>query len=237
MAEPIDEATIIAWVDGELDDAGAARVAEAVAREPALAALAERHRRMRERFAAAFGPIADEAVAMPEPVSATIHSLAAARKERTAKAPGRPMWSRWAVPGAIAASLLVAVLVGRDIDRPSGVADRSDALALSRPIAAALDRQLSGEPGAVRVALSFRNRDGDLCRSFTASHLAGVACRANSGWQLRYASPATTAQGGDYRMAGGDDAEMRFIQGAMAGEPLDQGAEIAARGKGWRRLR
>ncbi|MCW6533149.1 anti-sigma factor, partial [Sphingomonas sp. MMSM20] len=59
MAETIDEARIIAWVDGELDDAAAARVAGAVAADPALAALAERHRRMKARFAAAFAPLAD----------------------------------------------------------------------------------------------------------------------------------------------------------------------------------
>ncbi len=34
MAETVDEATIIAWVDGELDEPTAARTAEAVAADP-----------------------------------------------------------------------------------------------------------------------------------------------------------------------------------------------------------
>ncbi|QKS02048.1 hypothetical protein F9288_09385 [Sphingomonas sp. CL5.1] len=227
----MDEATIVAWVDGELDEAAAARAAFAVEHDPALAALAERHRRLKARFAAAFGPIADEAVAMPAPPAATIHSLDAARRRR---GQGRSPWPRWAMPGAIAASLLVGLMLGHGIDGAAGVGDSPEALALSRPIATALDRQLSGEAGAVRVALSFRDRDGDLCRSFAATHLAGVACRAGDGWRLRYGAP-NTAPGGDYRMAGGDDGEMRFVQSVIAGEPLDRAAEMAARAKRWAR--
>ncbi|OJV33175.1 MULTISPECIES: hypothetical protein [unclassified Sphingomonas] len=231
MAEPIDEATIVAWVDGELDEAAAARAAFAVEHDPALAEIAERHRRMKARFAAAFGPIADEAVAMPAPASATIHSLDAARHRR---ATGRAVWPRWAMPGAIAASLLVGLMIGHGMNGGAGVGDSPEALALSRPIATALDRQLSGESGTVRVALSFRNRDGDLCRSFAAAHLSGVACRAGDGWQLRYGSP-NTAPDGAYRMAGGDAGEMRFVQSVIAGEPLDRAGEMAARAKQWAR--
>ncbi|MFT3977989.1 MAG: hypothetical protein QM688_12890, partial [Sphingomonas bacterium] len=170
----------------------------------------------------------------PAPVAATIHSLDAARRKRAATAPRRAIRSGWAMSGAIAASLVVGVLAGRNIGGPAGIADNARALALSRPIASALDRQLSGEAGAVRVALSFRDREGDLCRSFTASHLSGVACRADDGWRLRYGAPVA-AQGGDYRMAGSDAGQMRFVQSIIEGEPLDQAGEAAARAKQWAR--
>lgn len=231
MAETIDEARIIAWVDGELDDAAAARVAGAVAADPALAALAERHRRMKARFAAAFAPLADAPA--PERPAAEVVSLAAARKARAAKAAAasRPVPRRWLVPGAIAASLLVAVLVGQSYVGGGGGGAR-DALALPAPTVAALDRQLSGDAGAVRVAMTFRDRDGSLCRGFSASGLASVACRADGGWRLRYAVPAAT-QGGDYRQAGGDAAQMAFIQSIIAGDPLDRAAETKARADRW----
>lgn len=229
MAETIDEATIIAWVDGELGEEQAAQVARAVAADPGQAALADRHRRMKARFAAAFGPIAEEPASMPAPVI----PLAAVRAGREAKA-ARPVPRWWSVGGAIAASLLAGVFIGHGMGGPAGVADRPGALALSPPIARALDGQLSGEGGAVRVALSFKDRDGDYCRGFAARNLSGVACHGGNGWQLRYASP-TSSQQTAYRMAGGDAGEMRFIQSAMAGEPLDRDAERKARAGRWAR--
>ena len=220
MAEPIDETMVIAWVDGELAPAEAARVEQAVAADPALRDLAEAHRAMRARFAAAFGPIADEPVALP---SAEIVSFTAARAKRM-----RHLW----VPGAIAASLVVGLFVG-EMERPMGVRDRADALALAPTLAHALDTQLSGGAGPVRVALSFRAQDGAYCRSFSATHLDGVACRTGDGWSLRYAAPAATP-GGDYAQAGSDPARASAIAAIIAGEPLDAAGERAARARGWR---
>jgi len=220
MAEPIDETMVIAWVDGELDPERAENVRQAVAADPALHELAEAHRAMRGRFAAAFNGIADEPVALP---SAEIVSFAEMRAQRM-----RRLW----VPGAIAASLAVGLFIGQ-IGRPAGVADRPDALALAPDLAHRLDTQLSGAPGPVRVALSFRARDGAYCRSFTATHLDGVACRTAGGWTLRYAAPGTSSQG-DYTQAGGDPARASAIAAMIAGEPLDAAAERAARDRGWR---
>lgn len=234
MAETIDDATLIAWLDGELDGAAATQVATAVAADPALAALAERHRGMKARFAAAFDPLAQEAEPSAPPASATLHSLADARARRTPSpaAPRRPI--RWTIPGALAASLVVGVLTGHLlIPRPGGIGDDRGALTLSPSIATALDRQLSGEPGAVRVALSFRDTGGDLCRSFSARHLTGVACRDRSGWQLRYGA-AGAAQVTDYRMAGGNEDVVRVVDAMIAGAPLDRADEEAARAKSWK---
>jgi hypothetical protein len=220
MAEPIDETMVIAWVDGELGPAEAARVEQAVAADPALRDLAEAHRAMRARFAAAFGPIADDPVALP---SAEVVSFGEARAKRM-----RRLW----VPGAIAASLVAGLLIGQ-LDRPVGVRDRADALALAPPLAHALDTQLSGAAGPVRVTLSFRAQDGAYCRSFNARHLDGVACRTSDGWTLRYAAPGS-AQGGEYAQAGNDPARASAIAAMIAGEPLDAAAERAARDRSWR---
>jgi len=220
MAETIDETMVIAWVDGELAPAEAARVEQAVVADPALRTVAEAHRAMRARFAAAFGPIADEPVALP---NAEVISFAEARAKRM-----RHLW----VPGAIAASLVAGLFVGR-MERPAGVRDRADALALAPTLAHALDTQLSGATGPVRIALSFRAQDGTYCRSFSATHLDGVACRTGDGWGLRYAAPAATP-GGDYAQAGSDPARASAIAALIAGEPLDAAGERAARDRGWR---
>ena len=109
MAEWIDEAQLIAWIDGELTAEDAARVEQAIAADAELRALAETHKKLRARFAAAFAPIAEEPVALPR--SADIISLAAVRSARS----GGPTKSapRWWVPGAIAASLVVGLLIGQ----------------------------------------------------------------------------------------------------------------------------
>lgn len=227
MAERIDEARLIAWIDGELAPDDLAQVEQAVAADDQLRALADKHRALRMRFEAAFAPIAEQTVALPR--SADIVSLDAVRSARSGGTRSAP---RWWVPGAIAASLVMGLLIGQ-MGQRAGVGDRADALALAPPLAHALDRQLAGEAGPLRVTLSFRGHDGAYCRSFTAAHLAGVACRAPEGWQLRYAAPSQEKTG-DYRMAGNDPAEAGAIAAMIDGDPLDAGSEREARAKGWR---
>lgn len=228
----MDETRIIAWIDGELPPEEAAEVAAAVAADPDLAALADRHRRIRARFEAAFTPLLGDPVPLPRRRPARIVSLAAEREERAADIKPQPRWRNWAWPGAVAASLLIGVLIGHGAG-PAGVADRADALALSAPVAQALDRQTSGDLGTVNVALSFKDHDGRFCRSFVAQYIGGVACKADGGWQLRYAAPID-AQHGDYRMAGSDPASAKVIATMIAGEPLDAAGERKAIAAGWR---
>ncbi|HWI86385.1 MAG TPA: hypothetical protein VNT42_08700 [Sphingomonas sp.] len=231
MAEAIDEAKVIAWLDGELDAAEAARVARAVADDPSLREAADAHRAIKTRFDAAFGPIAEEPAAMPVLRGASVISLASVRSAREATA-ARPE-RRWIVPGAIAASLMAGFLIGHGDAAQRGVGDRRDAVALAEPLSRAFDQQLAGEMGPVRIALSFRDQGGSYCRSFTGTHIAGVACRDAEGWQLRYAAPGS-ASSGDYRMAGGDAARGDVIGAMIAGAPLDAAAERKARAAGWR---
>ncbi|MDR6127044.1 hypothetical protein QE361_001577 [Sphingomonas sp. SORGH_AS802] len=99
-------------------------------------------------------------------------------------------------------------------------------------IATALDRQLSGEPGGIRIALSFRDRQSDFCHGFSARHVAGMACRDNDGWQLRYGAPGT-ARHPDQRSAGDNAEAMRFVRTITAGDVLDRAGEEVAQAKHW----
>lgn len=233
MAEPIDEARIIAWIDGELAPAEAAEIESVVAQDAALTALADRHRRLKARFASAFGPLAAESAEIRP--SAAVISLAEARAERDARAAlaSRPASvSRWGWPTAVAASLLLGILVGHQAHAPAGLADRVGALALNQPIATALDTQLSGDAGPIRIALSFHDQKGGYCRSFTGTSLSGVACRTGSAWTLRYGAPGQTATSA-YRTAGIDSEMMSAIDAMIAGSPLDRAQEARARDTKW----
>lgn len=174
-----------------------------MAAHPVLATTADRHRPLRTHSAAPFDPIArvDEAPSSSPPLSATIHSLADTRVKRAPPTgPRQPF--RWTMARAVAANL----------------------------IATALDRQLAGEPGSMRVALSFQDRQGDFCCGSSAQHVAGMACRDNGGWQLRYGAPGT-ARHSDQRSAGGNAEPMRFVKTIIAGEVLDHAGEEVAQAK------
>ena len=227
----IDDDKLMAWIDGELDAAGAAQVEAAIARNEALAARAEAQRRLKRRLAGHYAPIAQEEAparlrAMLESGEAEIVDLSAVRERRR---------GRWAMPqfAAMAASLALGLLIGRS----ALVGGEGDALTAPAPVAAALDAQLASTQTAdapIHIGLSFRNRDGDYCRTFAAERLEGIACREDGDWRLAMAlavdDEMTQPQ---YRQAGSGGAVMREARAMMDGRPLDAEAEHAAAESGW----
>lgn len=239
----MDDARLIAWIDGALEPAEARRVAAAVAADPALAARAETHRKLKARVSAAFGPLLEDALPRSPRKPAPVVSLADARAQRQAREKAQSATDaqprRWAWPGIVGIALLVGILavhqLGDDTPAPAtadGIGDRSGALALAPTIADALDTQIAGQAGAVRVTRSFRDKAGAICRSFTGAHLGGVACHGAAGWLLRYAAPA--AGEGDQRLAGSDAATLSIVQTMIAGVPFDAAQEKAALAAHWK---
>ena len=268
----INDELLMAYVDGELDEAPAARVAMAVAADPALSARVAREQALRRRLQAALQPDLDAAVPArllaalqadtsvaapaavepPAPPSPVI-SLDAARAERTrraeeaATAPTRTGWG-WAQWGGMAASLLLGLVVARVA--PWGGAGGEAGDYLARPgqllargeLAAALDKQLASAPpavAAVSVQLSFVDQSGQLCRTYTASGLAGLACRDGGDWALRMLVPAPTASGTVMRQAATalPPELLSAVDQRIAGNPLDADAERAALQRGWKPAR
>jgi len=113
----------------------------------------------------------------------------------------------------------------------------------SGALARALTEQLASNqpPGApVQIGVSFRARNGDYCRTFVLrekSALAGLACRGHEAWRLEVLAqnPAQPAAAAGYRPAGSalPTSVARTLDELIAGEPLDAGAEAAARERGW----
>ena len=241
----IDDQTLMAYADDELDAATRAQVEAALARDPALAARVEEHRALRAELNAAFDPVLDEPVpdrllaAVKPPVrgdSAPI-DLASVRQRRAAKTAGRRRFPSWA---AIAASLLIGILVGRvSLNSGAVLTTRDGEVFAAGELAAALNDRLSSEDSeGTRIAFSFRTSDGQYCRAFNRAgtqSLAGVACHETEGWKVR--AVATVEQSSsEYRMAGAEipAAVGAAVEDAMHGEPLTVDAEEAARTNGWR---
>lgn len=230
-----DDPDFYAWLDGELPEPAASAMATRVASDPELAALAEEHRALHGRLRSAFGTLLDAPVpaglqaALDHPPAADILPFAA-----RSQAPRR----RVALTGlAHAASLALGLLVGGTLPRASEGLYRASGsgLAASGSLDRALDTQLAraGSVDGIRLGLSFRDGDGQYCRSFDAGSSSGLACRDGDSWRVEgLVGGAPT--GSDYRMASGlDPALGELIDRRMAGDPLDAEAEARLARSGW----
>jgi cytochrome P450 len=219
---------LMAYADGELDPLTAKRVERAIASDSALAQEVERHRALRKRISDSFAPVADEQV--PD-------RLAALLKTNVVDLPApktRLIPTRWREAAALAACLVLGLMIGISVSR-GPVSAGAGGLYASGSLAAALDDQVGGADGAVKVAVSFRDKQGSYCRVFSSRAADGIACHDASGWALRRTQQGSTPQRGDYAQAGSPDPDlMAAAQDMMAGQPLDAKAEAAARGAGWR---
>jgi hypothetical protein len=237
--------TVMAYADGELDAATRAAVEAAMALDAQLAQRVARHRALRGRLHVALDPVLDEP--LPQRLLASVQGAPASRRADRIplqhKAAPRWSWPQW---GAIAASLVTGVLLGPLLLRtPAGavLVSRDAQVLASGALARALTEQLASNqpPGApVQIGVSFRARNGDYCRTFVLrdeSALAGLACRGHQAWRLEVLahSPAQPAAAAGYRPAGSalPASVTHTLDELIAGEPLDAGAEAAARQRGW----
>ncbi|GAB2669062.1 anti-sigma factor [Arenimonas aestuarii] len=239
--KPTDD-MLMAYVDGELDPDGVARVEAAMAADPDVAATVAAALALRARLREAFDPVLDEPVpahlltiAREGPVSAgaTVHALPAPARRRWA-------WPEWT---AMAAALALGIALSQLALRPAaGPFDAgAGGLVAGGALAESLESSLAADPvGNVRVGLSFRSRDGGYCRSFRLEgdrDLSGLACRDGRGnWQVPVLVGSDPGLRGELRQATGalPAAVVSEVEERMSGEPLDAGQERAARDAGWR---
>lgn len=245
----IDEATLMAYLDGELDAQGVAQVDAAMTRDAELAARIARQRRLDARLrtshvAAAQTPVPD---ALLQWVLGTGAASKADASEATtalghvvAFAPRKRARTVWTHLGALAAGIVLAVIAlpwlrgPREADWVQG----SDGLRARGELAAALDDQLSVDrAGRVQVALSFRDQGGRYCRAFSmaSARTAGLACRDGQGWSLPVLAHEEEPAQGTMRQAASPlpAAVLGAVDARIAGEALDAKGEQAARKVGW----
>lgn len=246
----IDDATLMAYLDEELDPQDAAQVDAALARDPELAARVARQRRLDARVrtshaAALEEPVPDALVqfvlghgaASPEPAA----EPTAAPSNVVAFPPRKRARTLWTHLGALAAGVVLAVIALPWL-RGTGGADwvqGADGLQARGALAAALDDQLSADhAGKVQIALSFREQDGQYCRAFRveSARTAGLACRGAQGWSLPVLARDAEHAQGELRQAASPlpPAVLDAVDARIDGDALDAGGEQAARKAGWR---
>jgi hypothetical protein len=233
---------LMRFIDGELPPEDAARIEAQIANDPALQRYVEGQRALQRQLADALSPIMAEPV--PEHLSAAIRNTPVSWRWRLkhifARTDGRLTWPTIAVPAtaALAAGLAIGMLIS-----PAGIdqitTQKDGTIVASGTLAAALTTRLASEAqpaNAPRIGISFRNTDGQDCRTFESGRLAGVACRDATQWKIAaLAATAPTAEG-PYRQAGSamPDVIRDAVRGMIAGVPFDAAAERAARDQRWR---
>ncbi|MGB3461354.1 MAG: hypothetical protein WBA33_05230 [Rhodanobacter lindaniclasticus] len=240
---PIDDDTLQAYVDGELDADAAARIDAALASDAVLARRVRQARAVRAQLHAAFDPVLDEPV--PARLTALLQRPSAPPLAggRHAHAVHRRAPRRWYMGAALAASVaLLAVALwwphaDGDLLRMHGGQPFA-----AGPLEHALNHALASEPdthAAVAIGLSFRGNDGHICRSFVlhrAPARAGLACHGDGGWSVPVLTAAPSPEdGGELRQAASDlpSAVRAAIDARLRGEVFDAKQERAARDAGW----
>jgi anti-sigma factor RsiW len=252
----ISDETLMAFADGELDGPARAAVEAALRADPRLEKRVAEHRALRQRIQAAYAAELSEPVPerllmaanrTPNMSGTNVVNLKDARDAMARDAARvRPPKSWWRPAGAIAASLIIGFGLGYGGWRQSASPfsrSTGGALVASGQLAEALSRQLAAEQSpasGVQIGVSFRARSGEYCRTFSLSGAvspAGFACHHGQEWQIQTLTQSVGA--GDapaaFRTAASamSPAILKAVQEQIAGEPLDQAAESAARSKGW----
>jgi hypothetical protein len=237
---------LMAYADDELDTGTRAAVEAAMAADPEIARRIAQHKALRGRVHSAFNKVLEEPV--PARLLQGVRGGPSEHRENNI-VPLRPRGvRRWAGPQwtAIAASLIIGVIAGRLLLAPSGtgpIVMRDGEVVASATLAGALSDQLAAHQpaaGPVSLGVSFRSKSGEYCRTFTwreTAALAGLACRATAGWQVRVLAPTQSpaVDSGSYRQAASPmpPAVIAAVGDLISGEPLDARAEAAARSQHW----
>ena len=251
MATRFDDETLMAFADGELDDATAAAVEEAIGRDGELLARVEMFRETRARARSELKPASESAVpaaleasvrkmidasraAATDSSSGTVLSIDAARRKRS------PTWGgTWQLP--LAASLAAAIaagVVGYSLGSGGEPPAQQLVNASRTGIEEALQTVESGEerplPGdsRVRMVASFRDGNETLCREYEVypaggNPLLAVSCREGETWDLRFAV-ANPADAGGYAPASSTDALEAYLAAIGGGPSLSKEEEARA---------
>jgi len=238
-----DEATIMAYVDGECDAVTVKRIEKAIETDAALAKRIEQAQALCNKLSAHYDPVVEEAV--PDRLTAMLTASAAssvdssfgARKadkdlgKQRRRSMGIAQW------GAMAATLALGIVVGQyglggGSDAP--FVEQGGALVASGPLEDALETQLAsaqGDDSDYRIGMTFRAKGGNICRSFSGEAVSGIGCREGQQWKMHSTLPGGTQ--GDYQQASSSEINAVAAE-MMADQPVDADTERQLLESGWK---
>ena len=246
MGDNIDDQTMMAYADGELDASDAARVEAALRDDPDIARRLLLFTRTRDALRSAAAISRDDPV--PEAVDLRAKAAIDAARRRgddTVIPFARPERQSRAWPAAIAAGLAVAGFVGGHALAPERQGEASGGLRFAildtSGVSEALSRVAAGERvpvegGEMALIASFRDAEGALCREFELDTadlvtVVSVACRAGDRWTPMIAVVAGADSDTQYAPASSLETLDAYLSAIGAGTPLsieDEAVALAA---------
>ena len=224
------------YVDGELPPAESTRVVQLMARHPDWDEYVRKQERLKHMLRAPLLELGDE---MPERLLKTVRETPVSWRWRLRRALEQGCTPARLVPigAALAAGLVIGIAL-----RPASefATDKSGRMLAQGSLGEVLDRQLaSAQPStaSAQIGISFRNKSGQDCRTFSSGANAGLACHETAGWVIQtLTSHDAEDAGAAYRMAssGMPDAVRRAVSASIQGAPFDAGQEARAKADGWR---
>lgn len=232
----LSEEKLIAYADGETSGEESRAIEAALKMRPDLQVFVEQQQALRQHFETRFAA-ADDAI--PERLLKVLAQTPVSSRwrwqQRLKSWTSRRflLWSAMPTTAALACGLIVGAVL-----TPEGNFRVDHGVMLTQgKLSAALDTQLASAQQAtdpVHVGISFKNKSGDYCRTFSDASLAGVACHNANGWAVA-ALASSASESGAYHMAGAmPDPVRTTVEKMIVGEPLDAAEEMQARAQNWR---
>lgn len=228
----LDRELLNRYIDGELSPRENARVAELVSRHPDWSDYVGQQEKLKRLLRASLDELG---AGVPDRLNRAVMEAPVSWRWRLRAGLGQILAPARLIPigGALAAGLAIGILL---MPRGEFVAGRSGQMLARGELAEMLSNRLASNGGA-GIGVSFRNKDGRDCRTFSSGANAGLACHGGEGWVIEtLIRHQGEDQGAQYRMAGSamPDAIRRAVEAAIQGEVFDAAQEARARDLGWR---
>jgi hypothetical protein len=231
-----DQQALDAFVDGELTAQEMERIAAVLETRPDLNRYVLEQEKLRASLRDAF--------------ASTITLPASSRLVRTVQT--APVSWRWRLRAILRGGIPLRVLLPAGGALAMGVAlgillrpatyfspYQSGGLVAKGPLDLALNTQLASMRyvgKGPRIGISFRNKAGHDCRTFSFNNSSGLACHENGAWVIGLlVKNPTENSGAAYQMAGSTmpKALRQAVRASITGSPFDASAEEEARDRGW----
>jgi hypothetical protein len=227
----VSDEMLMAYLDNELSSGERAAVDAALKSDADVRARLARQERVHRMLSAAFDPAIGQAV--PERLVTAAMTTPVSMRWQLGRLFSGGGETRSAFVPRFASAMAVLVVGTRGFGEGPLVAEGD--------LARVLETQLASDAVAAgpRAGVTFRAKDGLVCRSFEMGqreNFAGVACRAPAGWVINTFARAEPRTGAPYETAsaGMPSAVRDAVQAMIGSEPFDADAERRARDEGWR---
>jgi hypothetical protein len=231
---------LMAFADGELDDAKRRQIQDAINGDPEIARRVAAHRALRSAVHKSFEPVLEDPVpdrlisaarSAAQPAPRESKSNVVPLRRRGAPTRQRPRWI------ALAASFILGALALQLVTYLRKKPETDAQIIGSSVLQSALSGQLASEPtdSPVQIGISYLSRSGNYCRTFRLHELSGLACNEAGNWKLQVVARTAGSGSSEYRPAASDTpaAILQAVNATASGEPLDSKSEAAARAQKW----